>query len=1597
MSKMRKKITTLLFFTAALLLFGNEAVIGQELNDSWSANPTWNASSTFRGFAYGNNRIYVGGREGWPSAGSVRVLNAINGVEIGTLDNSGIPDLTFDLADAEFSDDGSILAAPLTLDASVASGWGKGNFTIWRWKDENSAPEPFIVYKGAGRVDMFTVVGDITGNAVVMGAISGTSTVWRYIISDGEIGEVEEITLADSISTGSVAVAYPTGLTAEDGFWYNNTDINPVLVDKNGAMVDTVPAALFEGVNGQLKTFSHDSKDYLLLVDNGKAKLINITDKAPHELTNDDIVYTSQGVYNINQDVDYRIGGDGEITVYAFSANNGIYSGSTEAAPVATDLLLTGFSLVGQSSQVTYTYADINDDLEGTSEIRWFLSDDKQGTNKTEIADNAGEMTYTYVEDDISKWISFTVFPTALSGTVNDSINLVESKLYGPIAPADAVAPVAVIDTIIGDVVVDGVLTAEYTYSDENDDAEGESIIKWYRADNEFGANKVEVASDTLQYKLLPEDGNKYIIFSVIPVAQTGTLLEGEEAWMPTDSAAFYPEFVPVASNLKIEGIEEVTRTLTGSYEYSDLNYDEESGTAQTWYRADAADGEKTVVGIESNQYELTKADSGKFVFYGVKPISAGALLKSGTGLYEFNDESDLWKNTAAGNGLNTVEVEGVFKRESDADVASTVNTDYSFVDGMHGKAVSMQANNWLKVWHGIPANGEGSYVNDFTVVMDVQVADSNGVYSLLEVNPGSSASGYTSELEIDSLRLGSVGAPASGADALGFSTDSIDVNKYYRITYVAKLAEYIKVYVDGVLVNTIEGDFTDARPAPYTADHNPDKAAIRIGGNNELDRDGDKIIDMLAVYGRSLSDAEVALLGEAGDQAEDINIGEEVFAVTGEIQPTPPEGAPEAQDVMVYGNPEVGAVLYTSYTYYDYTDDPEGESIYKWYAADDGEGTNATLIEGADKESYVVAADYVGKYIMFEVTPVAQTGGLLEGNPVMVGTSAATIESTQDFGLERMWIASEKTGAIPTYMNPAVTTERGMAASNGEHMYIASRKEGADILIVNKTDGSFVGKLDMTGVAGGVYPINDVEVSEDGQIVAMPLHASTDFWLYKWENELAAPVKWLEATLPESARFDKFTLVGDVSGDAIVTAAAAGANKIYRWVIAGGVAGEMQTIDLGDYVQGTAAAAMPYSTSDTAWMLLDGKGIAPAIAKPDGTLLKSIPMVDDYNNYKIQSNSPNVFTHKGRTLAAFFQAMRKEPLGARALIVDITDTASIQIVDSTEYISNQQPWDGYLGEVDVVTTEDHYEIYMLQAKYGLAAWKGVIELPEFVSGITNWEGTEVYAEFTKALDNESLSASAENWTIMAGDAAATITNVSSTDEVITFTLESAIAYGDSVTLAYDGEANVAAFDGMLLAAFGPVGIESIVGVQAPVATDVDYTSDGNVFTGVYTYSDADGDVEGDSKYQWWYASDVDGTDALKVIGETQLTYTVTNDMAGKYIAFEVTPVAATGGDAYLEGEAVTSAFKIFTDVSDAFAATFSLYPNPVKDVLTVENCMDVRSIQVYDVTGRVVLTMENNGANTMTIPMNNFHKGVYFVKLNSENAATFVKRIVKE
>ena len=183
-------------------------------------------------------------------------------------------------------------------------------------------------------------------------------------------------------------------------------------------------------------------------------------------------------------------------------------------------------------------------------------------------------------------------------------------------------APAATDLFITGQAAVGKKLTAGYCYSDQEGDPQGDSIIKWYRADSKNGKNKTLIkGADDAAYKVTKADQNKYLIVEMTPVAKTGERT-GTAQTIFVKVAAYNEE--PKAKSVNIKGSMLTGATLTASYTYTDAEKNEEGKSEYQWYRSDDASGKnkQVIAGANKLTYTLTEKDLNKNITFEVKPIA---------------------------------------------------------------------------------------------------------------------------------------------------------------------------------------------------------------------------------------------------------------------------------------------------------------------------------------------------------------------------------------------------------------------------------------------------------------------------------------------------------------------------------------------------------------------------------------------------------------------------------------------------------------------------------------------------------------------------------------------------------------------------------------------------------------------------------------------------------------------------------------------------------------------------------------------------------------------------------------------------------------
>lgn len=227
--------------------------------------------------------------------------------------------------------------------------------------------------------------------------------------------------------------------------------------------------------------------------------------------------------------------------------------------PVVNSLLISpSFPLTTDDLKAGYVYSDIDNDPD-RSEITWFKNNVPQiGYNDLKTVPSSatakGDVWYFTVKP--FDGYNYGDTKTSSSVTIGNTPPTVSALVISPSSPKR-------IDNLVG----------SYTYNDIDGDTEIASEIKWYKNGTLQVENQLTVPSsalskgDTWYFTVKPYDGSDY----------------GE---MQTSPSVVIINTPPTAENLAISPSSPKTNNdLVGSYTYSDLEGDPETGSEIRWYK----------------------------------------------------------------------------------------------------------------------------------------------------------------------------------------------------------------------------------------------------------------------------------------------------------------------------------------------------------------------------------------------------------------------------------------------------------------------------------------------------------------------------------------------------------------------------------------------------------------------------------------------------------------------------------------------------------------------------------------------------------------------------------------------------------------------------------------------------------------------------------------------------------------------------------------------------------------------------------------------------------------------------------------------------
>gem|GEM_PF-1886711 len=264
---------------------------------------------------------------------------------------------------------------------------------------------------------------------------------------------------------------------------------------------------------------------------------------------------------------------------------------------------------------------------------------------------------------------------------------------------------------------------------------------------------------------------------------------------------------------------------------------------------------------------------------------------------------------------------------------------------------------------------------------------------------------------------------------------------------------------------------------------------------------------------------------------------------------------SPVASNVTISGQPEVGVLLTGNYVYSDADGDLEGVSLYAWirYPVFGG---NCVQIFGSTVSSqrqYTPGANDEGDCLVFQVTPVAQTGapGEFQGSPARspffgpIGPANTAPTATNVSISGETEVGFTLTGSY-TY-NDADGDSEGtstfrwlrdggaISGANGLQYVLVAADEGATIrfeVTPVAQSGVTVGNPAQSGEVGPIRPANTAPVASDVEISGTPeagyvLQATYDYDDADNDPEGPSVYRWIRgnATIP-GATGTQYTLV---------------------------------------------------------------------------------------------------------------------------------------------------------------------------------------------------------------------------------------------------------------------------------------------------------------------------------------------------------------------------------------------------------------------------------------------------------------------------------------
>tara|TARA_R110001599_G_scaffold1889_4_gene9741 strand:+ start:178460 stop:182188 length:3729 start_codon:yes stop_codon:yes gene_type:complete len=486
---------------------------------------------------------------------------------------------------------------------------------------------------------------------------------------------------------------------------------------------------------------------------------------------------------------------------------------------------------------------------------------------------------------------------------------------------------------------------------------------------------------------------------------------------------------------------------------------------------------------------------------------------------------------------------------------------------------------------------------------------------------------------------------------------------------------------------------------------------------------------------------------------------------------------------------------------------------------------------------------------------------------------------SVQAQELNTVWERTSRTGApepLPSWFT--VGSVRGMAygSVDGNNRVYAADRANSTIRVMDAATGADVTlttAFDLSGVSGGTFALNQVEVSDDGAIFLSNLttDASTNpFHLYWWTSEGGAYSDSLSITTSTAQRLgDKFTVVGSLTDNTIevwVPAATTDPGIVYVLTTSDqGATWNTETITLsGSLVAvGSSSDVAPLGLGRTSDFYIGGNSSAPARYSSSGEYVTGSVLAS------ASRNGMQAFTYDSKDHLAVYTYRPDGASGGsktgQVYVYDISDAANPTIVAESPLLGDDtDTFSSIHGEAKVSLNEDGtYNVYALGGVNGLAAFtNGILPVVDDPSNLIFSEYIEGSSN-NKALEITNLS---DSTVILQNYRIAQSVNGGGWEFYHTFTEEASIAAGEQYVILN------ASVDASLFAAENA---DEVLGFPSPVHHNGD-DARGIIHidsqSGDTTWVDVFGDPDNDPGSGWEVAGVEKGTQNFTLVRKDTVT-----------------------------------------------------------------------------------------------------------------------------